>query len=157
MNALRVGLLAMLLVLCGLGFSPAVAQDDTNGGGGSGGDASELVPNQTFGSVKAGALGRRAPGNWVSRAIPRNPDITREDPHGEDFLPQLYVALLETLLTEIETFFNTIIAALDLSTLLGGLTDVISAAPQSHETPEGLLAPTFAPSVDPRRASPAPT
>ena len=77
-------------------------------------------PNSTFGSTKASALSKRAPGNWIKAAQTRSPEITREDPHGEDFLPQLYLSMSQAFWNEINSFIASLVTLLDLSSLLDG-------------------------------------
>lgn len=105
---------AFAVMAVALACAPASAQTT---------DATDLVPNTTFNSTSAGALQRRSPGNWVMRAMPRSPDITRPDPYGEDFWPQLVEAVLQTFVDQINAFIAGLTTLLNLSSLLGGIVD----------------------------------
>jgi len=111
------------------------------------------VPTNTLplDSVGTGALIRRSPGNWVTKAILR-PEITREDPHGEDFLPQLYIAMIEAFFAEINGFINSITNLLGLGGLLGdlGLGDLsglLGAMTDAPDLPAGPASATARPNL----------
>ncbi len=136
-----------IALLIGLTPTTAMAQDDTNG------DDGDLdLGRLPLDNVKTGALQARAPGNWTRTALQRSREITQENPKADDFLPQLYAAMLQAFFDEITTFLNSITTLLDLGSLFGDLGDLVVRADNGRTNPANLYEKV----VIPNRSPPTP-
>ncbi|MBN1342539.1 MAG: hypothetical protein JXQ73_07655 [Phycisphaerae bacterium] len=140
------GIIISTLLILGLTWTTALAQTttDPNSTGGTG-NIPELGDFQKWpqAMVKAAAQQVRAPGNWVLQSQQTPPrEITQPDPHGEDFLPQLYAAMLEAFFAEINSFISSIGSLLNLNNLLGDLSSLgglVEATEGSKALPAAIV------------------
>lgn len=141
-------IIAALTIMLLVGLSPTTALAQDNGDGDDGLDLGRLPLD----NVKAAAQQARAPGNWTQIALQRSREITQENPKADDFLPQLYAAMLQAFFDELNAFLSTITTLLDLGSLFGDLGGLV----QADDVPNGPVY-SFQRMIIPTQAVPMPS